>query len=119
MLPAEGTAWITARHVCNYCFSDEQPQEVPGRALHFVRMIIYALGVHTAFLSGVMTVITLSPLPNAWGQTGALRLQGNVVSNTERGYLHADYRGLGRCSPQKTWEEICGRVRHPTPSHSV
>lgn len=83
VLPAEGTAWIRARHVCKYCFSDEQPQGVPGRALRFMCMIIYALGVHTAFLSGVRTVITLSPLPTAWGQTGALCLQGNVVSISE------------------------------------
>lgn len=58
---AEGTAWIKAQHVCNYCFSDEQPQGVPGQDLHFMCIIIYAFSVHMAFLSGVMTVITLLP----------------------------------------------------------
>lgn len=80
---AEGTAWAKARPACNYCFSAEQPQGVPGQDLCFMCIIIYASTVHMALLSGVMTVITLSPLPNAWGHTGALCLQGNAVSISE------------------------------------
>lgn len=81
---AEGTAWIKALHVCNYCFSDDQPQGVPGQDLHFLGMIIYAFSVHMAFLSGVRTVITLSPLPNAWGQTEA-RVLREMWSPSPRG----------------------------------
>lgn len=71
MFWAEGTAWIKVPHVYNYCFSDDQLQGVPGKDLHFLGMIIYAFSVHMAFLSGVRTMIILSPLPNAWGQTEA------------------------------------------------
>ena len=108
---AEGTVWIKSRPVCNYCFSDEQPQGVPGQDLHSTCIIIYASTVHMALLSGVIRVITPSPLPNAWGRTGALCLQGNAVSISEQGHFHADHRGLGRCSPHPT---SCGRIRHPT-----
>lgn len=116
---AEGTAWMKARPVCNYCFSDEQPQGGPGQELHFMCRIIYAFGVHTAILSGVMTVITLSPLPKAWGHTGDLCLRGHAVSISEGGYLHADCRGLGRCSPQKACEKVFGRIRRPTSCEPV
>lgn len=57
MLPAEGTAWIKARHVCDHCSSDGQPPSVPGQQGHFTCVLIYVFSVHVAFISAVMTPV--------------------------------------------------------------
>lgn len=46
--------------------------------------------------------------------TGAVCLQGHVVSIPGCGYLHADSQGPGACSLWKACDEVGHRIRYPT-----